>query len=138
MIQHDPGTLCITLMYYEMEVYMISKDIYQTIGPDEYDEETEAYRQVEERLNSTVDDLPVLTADDIEKLRRRLMEKRSAPVEKDIKHVVSIRLSPETIKKARALGDGYTSILARMIEHSLNDPEMIKKCLCDKSLKLRQ
>lgn len=44
------------------------------------------------------------------------------------KQVVALRLSPETIRKAKALGKGYTSVLARMIDYCLNDPEIIKKC----------
>ncbi len=52
---------------------------------------------------------------------RRREERRRQPV--------SIRLLPETIKKAKALGRGYTGILARIIETALDDPEFISRCL---------
>lgn len=45
------------------------------------------------------------------------------------KEVISIRVLPSTIKKAKALGPGYTNILAKLIDLALDDPELIKKCL---------
>lgn len=45
------------------------------------------------------------------------------------KQTVSLRLSPSTLAKAKALGKGYTSVLSRLLDMALNDPEMIKKCL---------
>ena len=41
------------------------------------------------------------------------------------KQNVTLRLSPQTIKKAKSLGKGYTSILAAIIENALNNPEGI-------------
>lgn len=45
------------------------------------------------------------------------------------KKTVSLRLSPSTFAKAKALGKGYTSVLSRLLDLALNDPEMVKKCL---------
>lgn len=45
------------------------------------------------------------------------------------KQVVSLRLSPDTIKRARLLGKGYTGILSRLLDLAINNPEMVKKCL---------
>lgn len=45
------------------------------------------------------------------------------------KQTVSIRLSPQALKKAKSLGKGYTSILGRILESALEDSEMIKKNL---------
>ena len=42
---------------------------------------------------------------------------------------VTLRLTPEVIRKARSLGKGYTGILSRIIEGTLNDPAALKKYL---------
>ena len=42
---------------------------------------------------------------------------------------VTLRLTPQAIKKARALGKGYTGILSRIIEGTLNDPTALRKYL---------
>ena len=42
------------------------------------------------------------------------------------KQVVTLRLSGKALKKAKSLGKGYTSILSRIIEGALEDPEIIK------------
>lgn len=43
--------------------------------------------------------------------------------------MANIKLSELGPEKAKALGSGYSGILARMIDFCLNDPEIIKKCL---------
>lgn len=45
------------------------------------------------------------------------------------KQVLSIRVSEDTMTKAKSLGEGYSGILSRMIEYCLNNPSIIKKCL---------
>lgn len=45
------------------------------------------------------------------------------------KEVLSLRVYPSTIKKAKALGRGYTNILAKLLDLALDEPELIKKCL---------
>lgn len=45
------------------------------------------------------------------------------------KKVLSVRVSESTLQKAQALGDGYTSIIGRILDMVLNDPELLKKCL---------
>ena len=43
--------------------------------------------------------------------------------------IVSIRLSPDTLDKAKKLGKGYTGILSRVIDKALNSPEFLRECL---------
>lgn len=45
------------------------------------------------------------------------------------KQVLSLRVSPQTMAKAKALGKGYTGILSRLLDLAIDDPEMVKKCL---------
>ena len=68
------------------------------------------------------EDLPKLTKEQLSQFRRISDAKR----EERRKQNVTLRLSPQTIQKAKALGKGYTSVLARIIENALNDPDMIK------------
>ena len=45
------------------------------------------------------------------------------------KQNVTLRLSPATINKAKALGKGYSSILSRIIEKALDDPKIVESLL---------
>jgi uncharacterized protein (DUF4415 family) len=45
------------------------------------------------------------------------------------KQTVSLRLSPQALRKAKSLGKGYTSVLSRILEAALNDNELIKRSL---------
>lgn len=42
---------------------------------------------------------------------------------------VTLRLKPQTIRKAKALGKGYSGVLSRIIEDLLDDPKALKKYL---------
>lgn len=45
------------------------------------------------------------------------------------KEVITLRLSPATIKKAKATGKGYTGFLARLIENAINDKDIVARSL---------
>lgn len=45
------------------------------------------------------------------------------------KQNVTLRLAPQTIRKAKSLGKGYTGILSRIVEAVLDDPVVLKKYL---------
>ena len=40
-----------------------------------------------------------------------------------------LRLSPQALSKARSLGKGYTSVLSRILENALNNPDVIRQNL---------
>ena len=71
------------------------------------------------------EDCRELTEDEILQFRR-ISDSRN---EGRKKQTVSLRLSPQAIKKARSLGKGYTSVLSRMLEAVLSNNEAIKKYL---------
>ncbi|MBQ7918539.1 MAG: BrnA antitoxin family protein [Lachnospiraceae bacterium] len=71
------------------------------------------------------EDCPELTDEQLEEFQRVAQERRKARQ----KQVLTLRVSASTMKKAKALGKGYTGILSRLLEMALDDPEMIKKCL---------
>jgi len=45
------------------------------------------------------------------------------------KQTVTLRLSGKALNKAKSLGKGYTSILSRILESALEDPELVKHYL---------
>ena len=71
------------------------------------------------------EDAPELTmeqyAEMAELARRRRAEK--------VKPVVSLRISQDTLEKAKATGKGYTGFLSRLLDNAINDPQMVAKSL---------
>ena len=45
------------------------------------------------------------------------------------KPLMTIRVSPNTLKKAKSLGKGYTGIMGRLLDMAINNPDMLKQCL---------
>ena len=45
------------------------------------------------------------------------------------KQTVTLRLSPQALEKAKSLGKGYTSVLSRILEKALDNPDVIKQNL---------
>jgi uncharacterized protein (DUF4415 family) len=41
------------------------------------------------------------------------------------KQTVTLRLSPQALRNAKSLGKGYTSVLSRILEDALTDPDTI-------------
>ena len=46
-----------------------------------------------------------------------------------VKPVVALRISPDTLEKAKATGKGYTGFLSRLLDNAINDPQMVMKSL---------
>lgn len=68
---------------------------------------------------------PEFSAEELKQFRRIADSRRDSRN----KQVVALRLSPRAMAKAKSLGKGYTSILSRILENALNDPEIIKQNL---------
>lgn len=45
------------------------------------------------------------------------------------KQTVTLRLSPQALQRARSLGKGYTSVLSRILEHALENPDIVRRNL---------
>ena len=71
------------------------------------------------------DDNPELTDEQLA-LFRRVHESRQADRKRQN---VTLRLTPQAIQKAKALGKGYSGILSRIVESVLDDPAMLSKYL---------
>ena len=79
------------------------------------------------------DKLPITFDDDCPELTEAQLAEIAAMAAKQRaerrKPLLTIRVSPDTLKKAKALGKGYTSIMGRLLDMAINNPEMLKKCL---------
>jgi len=69
------------------------------------------------------DEYPEFTKEELSKFKKISEEKK---IDRQ-KQIVTLRLSGKALKKAKSLGKGYTSILSRIIEGALEDPEIIKQ-----------
>ena len=71
------------------------------------------------------DDAPNYTLEELEEMRLAAVKKRA----EQKKEVVAIRLSPSTLKKAKAVGKGYTGFLSRLIDNAINDKDIVSRSL---------
>ncbi len=78
-----------------------------------------------ERPIYTDDDSPELTMEQYAEMAEIARAQRASRV----KPVVSLRISPDTLEKAKATGKGYTGFLSRLLDNAINDPQMVKKSL---------
>ena len=46
-----------------------------------------------------------------------------------VKPVAALRISPETLEKAKATGKGYTGFLSRLLDNAIDDPQMVAKSM---------
>lgn len=82
-------------------------------------------KELENRSIVFDDDCPELTEEELLQFRRISNDKQ---IERK-KQTVTLRLSPQALKKAKSLGKGYTAVLSRILENALNDNEIIKNYL---------
>ncbi len=88
----------------------------------------EEIEMLERAKNSPIvfdEDSPELTEEDLKGFRRVSEENR---LERN-KQTVTLRLSPQALRKAKSLGKGYTSVLSRILEGALGDNDVIKHYL---------
>lgn len=71
------------------------------------------------------DEAPEYTLEELQEMRLAAIKKRAGQK----KEVVAIRLSHNTLEKAKATGKGYTGFLARLIENAINDKDMVARSL---------
>ena len=71
------------------------------------------------------EDIPELTEEELKGFRRVSEKNR----QERNKQTVTLRLSPQALKKAKSLGKGYTSVLSRILEGALSDNDVIRHYL---------
>jgi uncharacterized protein (DUF4415 family) len=67
-------------------------------------------------------DIPEANPQELREITRQIREKRK-------KRMFSLRLQTATIEWWKSLGEGYTSIMARLLEEARKHPEWISQCL---------
>ena len=97
---------------------MTMKELNKELSPDELSELDAA------ALLPPVfdDDSPEMTAEMLLQFKRIRREERN-------KQTVSLRLSPDTLKKAKMYGKGYTSFLSRLLDEAIKDDSLVRKCI---------
>ena len=70
-------------------------------------------------------DCPELTAEQLARFRRISETNRA----NRCKQTVTLRLSPQALKTAKSLGKGYTSVLSRILENALSNPDSVQRYL---------
>jgi len=92
---------------------------------------TEDYQPSEESLKrlAALKDRPIDLSDIPENTPDEMEEMRLLAIEKRKKQMFSLRLQTSTIKWWKSLGNGYTGIMARLLDEATKHPEWIKKCL---------
>ena len=71
------------------------------------------------------EDCPELTMDQLAQFQRISAANR----EERCKQTVTLRLSPQTLRRAKSLGKGYTSVLSRILESALENPDIVRHYL---------
>ena len=71
------------------------------------------------------EDCPELTAEQLAQFQKISETNRA----NRRKQTVTLRLSPQALKKAKSLGKGYTSVLSRILENALNNPDSMQHYL---------
>ena len=89
---------------------------------------SEQLKEVEEAAKRPIvfdEDAPELTLEQYAEMAAMARARRSA----DKKSVVAIRISQDTLNKAKATGKGYTGFLSRLLDNAINDPALVSKSL---------
>jgi len=88
-------------------------------------EQVKMLEELKDRPVQPDEDCPELTEEQLKSFYRVKDKNR----QERNKQTVTLRLSPQTLRKARSLGKGYTSILSRILEGAMNDNDVIQRYL---------
>ena len=82
----------------------------------------EMLNALESRPISPDEVCPELTMDQLAQFQRISAANR----EERCKQTVTLRLSPQALRRAKSLGKGYTSVLSRILESALENPDIVR------------
>lgn len=71
------------------------------------------------------DEAPELTLEQYAEMAAQAKARRG----RQAKTVVALRISPDTLEKAKATGKGYTGFLSRLLDNAINDPQLVSRSL---------
>ncbi len=72
---------------------------------------------------------PVYDEDSPAMSMEQLMQFKRVNHQSRVKPTISLRVSSDTLKKAKQYGKGYTGFLSRLLDAAINDEELIRKCI---------
>ena len=87
------------------------------------DSQVKILHELAERPVTPDEDCPELTAAQLSEFKKVSENRRAERCKADCH---TLRLSPQALKKAKSLGKGYTSILSRILENALDNPDIIQ------------
>ena len=88
----------------------------------------EQIKEIEAAMSKPVvpdEDAPELTLEQYAEMAQIAKQRRA----KQVKPVIALRISPETLEKAKATGKGYTGFLSRLLDNAIKDPALVEKSL---------
>lgn len=72
---------------------------------------------------------PVMDEDSPAMTMEQLLQFKSINHKNRTKPTVSLRVSQDTLKKAKQYGKGYTSFLSRLLDVAINNEEIVRQCI---------
>ena len=72
---------------------------------------------------------PVFDDDSPAMMHEQLMQFKRINHQNRTKPTISLRISPQTLKKAKQYGKGYTGLLSRLLDAAIDDEELVRKCI---------
>ncbi|MCR4797482.1 MAG: BrnA antitoxin family protein [Lachnospiraceae bacterium] len=91
-------------------------------------EQIEMLEGAEKRAIAFDEDNPPLSKEELARFKR-VSETIAEEKKSSRKQNVTLRLSPQTISKAKAFGKGYTSVLSKIIEKALDNPAIAEQLI---------
>ena len=85
-------------------------------------------KEIEAAANRPVipdEEAPELTLEQYTEMAELARQRKS----RKNKPVIALRISPDTLEKAKATGKGYTGFLSRLLDNAINDPSLVSKSL---------
>ena len=107
---------------------METENIVRTVIRSGQQPTEEQIREIETAASLPIvpdEDAPELTLEQYAEMAELARNRRNQKV----KPVIALRISPETLEKAKATGKGYTGFLSRLLDNAINDPELVSKSL---------
>lgn len=71
------------------------------------------------------EDCPELTDQQLKEIAAMAAQQRA----ERRRPLLTVRVNPDTLEKAKSLGRGYTGIVGRLVDIAINNPELLKRCL---------
>lgn len=88
----------------------------------------EGKKRIEEATKRPIvydEDCPEYSYEELVAMAKKAKEKRA----QEKKIPVALRMTPETLRRAKTVGKGYTGFLSRLLDLAIMDKEMVQKAL---------